>query len=84
MTTTYTDLSKTYIFENTVNGEIDITFNNINGTGYTDDDLDAAVKAMVDSLNTTGRGQITSVTKNTGSMGTTDFTYTPTLPDAPA
>lgn len=81
MATSYTHGRVTYTFQ--ANGPI---FFGAFGTvvdspgqfGYTESDIDAAVKAFVDTLNASGHARIDTVNKVFEATGVSDWTYQPT------
>jgi hypothetical protein len=75
MAVSYTETSKTYGFEGSEGLALTIDPRSL---PYTDDQLNAAVAAFADSLNSSGAGvTITQVVLSVVGTGPDDWTYTP-------
>lgn len=77
MTTTYNDGDVLYTFKS-ISPAFTVRVGRFNSQfGYTESDMDSAVQAFTDSLNSTGNTHIDEVNKIFEASGISDWTYTP-------
>lgn len=80
MSTTYTDTKTIYTFQ--ANGPVffgafSVVVDRQVGFSYTEADVDTAVEAFTNSLNTSGHEHVDQVAKVIEAAGTSDWTYEP-------